>query len=235
MVKNTSRDEILGCIRGGLYGDRARKEEPPPSKEEDRDFRAEAETISNDNIKSIGSMLNQFLDELLNVNAEVRRVNSRDELKSSITELVREKGITSFAMWESYYLNALGLKSLLKEEGLELRKSSDKNALAQAGIGITDVDYAIADTGTLVLITDGKRPRGVSLLPPIHLAIVRKDKLVRDIRELFIILKQRLDNSSDITSCMTFITGPSRTADIELNLTLGVHGPKELYVFIMIG
>jgi L-lactate dehydrogenase complex protein LldG len=235
MDKNSSRDEILGDIRRGLYGDRARKGEPPPSREEDRDFRAEVEAISNDNIHSDDSMLEQFIDELLNVNAEVRRVNSRDELKSSITELVREKEITSFALWESDYLNALGLKSLLKEEGSALRKSSDKNALAQAEIGITDVDYAIADTGTLVLLTDGKRPRGVSLLPPIHLAIVREDKLIRNISELFIILKQQLDNSSDISSCMTFITGPSRTADIELNLTLGVHGPKELYVFIVIG
>jgi len=105
--------------------------------------------------------------------------------------------------------------------------------MANADIGITEVDYAIADTGTLVLLTDKDQPRSVSLLPPIHVAIVRPENLVRNIKDLFIILKSRLQNSEDITSCMTFVTGPSRTADIELSLTLGVHGPKELYVLIL--
>ena len=136
-------------------------------------------------------------------------------------------------MWESDYLNSLGLKELLKEEGLRQIISNDKNDIAEAGIGITGADYAIADTGTLVLLTDEDRPRSVSLLPPIHLAIIRKSDIVSDIRELFIILKQRLDAGQSTPSCMTFITGPSRTADIELNLTLGVHGPKELYVIII--
>jgi len=83
-----------------------------------------------------------------------------------------------------------------------------------------------------VLLTNKNQPRSVSLLPPIHLAIVQPENLVRNIRDLFVILKSKLEEEKDITSCMTFITGPSRTADIELNLTLGVHGPKELYVVI---
>ena len=110
--------------------------------------------------------------------------------------------------------------------------AKNKNKIANSDIGITEVDYAIADTGTLVLLTNKNQPRSVSLLPPIHLAIVRQENLVRNIKDLFIILKSKLQNVEDITSCMTFITGPSRTADIELNLTLGVHGPKELIVVI---
>jgi L-lactate dehydrogenase complex protein LldG len=136
-------------------------------------------------------------------------------------------------MWESDYLNSLGLKELLKGVGLDQIISNDKNETAEAGIGVTGADYAIADTGTLVLLTDEDRPRSVSLLPPVHLAIIRKSDIVIDINELFIILKQRLDAGQSTPSCMTFITGPSRTADIELNLTLGVHGPKELYVIII--
>jgi L-lactate dehydrogenase complex protein LldG len=124
------------------------------------------------------------------------------------------------------------LSDFLKGEGLQEIKSNDKNEIAEAGMGITGTDYAIADTGTLVLLTDESRQRSVSLLPPVHVALVRKSDIVCNIRELFIILKQTLDAAQSVPSCMTFITGPSRTADIELNLTLGVHGPKELYVII---
>jgi L-lactate dehydrogenase complex protein LldG len=150
-----------------------------------------------------------------------------------LQDLIKKKELKSFAIWESQFLKKMNLKQELKDAGLKLITAKNKNRIAKADIGITEVDYAIADTGTLVLLTDKNQPRSVSLLPPIHLAIVRPENLVRDINDLFIILKSRLQNTDDITSCMTFVTGPSRTADIELNLTLGVHGPKELYVAIL--
>ncbi len=227
---SNSREEILSRVRKGLYGDGAHQAGAFSPGEEARDFHKEAEEIRRHNITNNDGLLEQLFKELLNVNTEVITAETEDGLKASIMELVRVKEISSFALWESDYLKKLGLSDFLTSEGLEHLEANDKEVIAKAGIGITEVDYAIADTGTLVLLTDGKRPRGVSLLPPIHLAIVRKDKLVSNISELFIILKQILDDTQDITSCMTFITGPSRTADIELNLTLGVHGPKELYV-----
>ncbi|MGH7849322.1 MAG: LutC/YkgG family protein [Thermodesulfobacteriota bacterium] len=227
-----SREEILRKVKLGLYGDPEHKEGSIPIRDEGRDFRREAEELEKDRLLHIDSLIESFIKELLHVNTAVHSTETEDELRSYIIGLVREKGISSFVMWESDYLNSLGLKELLKEEGLRQIISNDKNDIAEAGIGITGADYAIADTGTLVLLTDEDRPRSVSLLPPVHLAIIRKSYIVIDIKELFIILKQRLDAGHDPPSCMTFITGPSRTADIELNLTLGVHGPKELYVII---
>ena len=147
--------------------------------------------------------------------------------------LIKKKELKSFSIWESEFLKEINLKEDLKNAGLKLITAKNKNKIANSDIGITEVDYAIADTGTLVLLTNKNQPRSVSLLPPIHLAIVRQANLVRNIKDLFIILKSKLQNVEDITSCMTFITGPSRTADIELNLTLGVHGPKELIVVIV--
>ncbi len=230
---NNSREEILSRVRKGLYGSGAHQAGAFSPGEEERDFHKEAEEIRRHNITNEDSLLKQILKELLNVNAEVRTAESEDGLKASIAELISAKGISSFAMCESDYLKKLGLRDFLTSEGLEHLEASDKEVVAKAGIGITEVDYAIADTGTLVILTDVMRPRSVSLLPPIHLAIVRKGNLVSNISDLFIILKQTLDDTQDITSCMTFITGPSRTADIELNLTLGVHGPKELYVILI--
>jgi len=232
-MKKDSREEILRKVKLGLYGDPEHKEGGIPTREAERDFAKEAEELLRDRIIIADKLLEQFIKELLNVNTEVREAQGEEELRDFIAGLVREKGISSFVMWESDYLNSLGLKELLIGEGLDQIISNDKNDMAQAGIGITGADYAIADTGTLVLLADENRPRSVSLLPPIHLAIVRKSDIVTDIKELFVILKQRLDAGQSPPSCMTFITGPSRTADIELNLTLGVHGPKELYVIII--
>ncbi len=232
-MKNDSREEILRRIRLGLYGDPGHEKVGLLTRDAERDFGKEAEGLLSKRIVKTNNILEQFIEELLKVNAVVIRAEGGEELKAVISDIVRSKGISSFAIWESDYLNSTGLKELLNSEGLEQIISCDKNEIAQAGIGITGADYAIADTGTIVLLTDEDRPRSVSLLPPIHLAIVKKSDIMSDIRELFIILKQTLDAGRSLPSCMTFITGPSRTADIELNLTLGVHGPKELYVIII--
>ncbi|HWK09776.1 MAG TPA: lactate utilization protein [Vicinamibacterales bacterium] len=99
---------------------------------------------------------------------------------------------------------------------------------AAAEIGITSCDAAIAETGSLVLLSGRGAPRTTSLLPPVHLAIVRREDIVFTAAEFF-------SNAADriaATACCTFITGPSRTADIELSLTIGVHGPGRLVVVV---
>jgi L-lactate dehydrogenase complex protein LldG len=231
-MKNDSREVILRNIKKGLYGERARNERSNSPRDEERNFGKEAEELKRDRLLHIDSLVDAFTKELLNVNTEVQKVETVEEVRASIVELARRKGALSFAIWDTGYLRSLGLSDFLKGEGLEEIKSNDKNEMAKAGIGITGADYAIADIGTLVLLTDESRPRSVSLLPPVHVTVVKKSDIVSNINELFVILKHTLDVTQSVPSCMTFITGPSRTADIELNLTLGVHGPKELYVII---
>jgi L-lactate dehydrogenase complex protein LldG len=226
-MSNNSREEILHTIRKGLKG------VDPEKTFDDRNFQFEAEEVQKLIEEQQGNLETQFIGELNKVNTNVIETSSEDEAKKSILKLIEDKELKSFAIWESQFLKEINLKQDYKDAGLKLITAKNKNRMANADIGITEVDYAIADTGTLVLLTDKNQPRSVSLLPPIHLAIVRPENLVRNINDLFIILKSWLQNSEDITSCMTFITGPSRTADIELSLTLGVHGPKELYVLIL--
>ena len=227
-MSNQSREEILHGIRKGL----STVKDPAQLLTDGRDFSKESKEVIENLSNMQDKLVEQFLAEVENVNTTVTRSQNSKKLIQSIAKLTKEKQVKSFAIWDTPYLKELGLKEKLKEEGLKLTTVKNKNRLAKADIGITEVDYAIADTGTLVLLTDKEQPRGVSLLPPIHLAIVRPENIVGNIRELFILLKERIDESGDIKSCMTFITGPSRTADIELNLTLGVHGPKELFVIL---
>jgi L-lactate dehydrogenase complex protein LldG len=105
---------------------------------------------------------------------------------------------------------------------------SPRAAQAAAEIGVTGCDGALADTGSLVLLSGTGRPRAASLLPPTHLAIVRRDDLRVDAEEYF---RARKDAIASAANC-TFVTGPSRTADIELTLTVGVHGPGRVIVIV---
>jgi len=100
---------------------------------------------------------------------------------------------------------------------------------AVADIGITSADYVLADTGTLVMIASPAEARLISLLPPVHLAVVPKERILTGLDELFSVVPQ----PAEITSSMVMITGPSRTADIEQFLVRGVHGPGAIAVVVV--
>lgn len=94
--------------------------------------------------------------------------------------------------------------------------------------GITTAQAAIAETGTLVLDSTHERHRLVSLVPPVHIAIVDASRICETLAEALTLLRK----SKEMSPAVTFVTGPSRTADIELTLAIGVHGPQELYVIV---
>jgi L-lactate dehydrogenase complex protein LldG len=107
--------------------------------------------------------------------------------------------------------------------------SGFRRAALGADVGITTVDFAIANTGTLVLSAAPERPRSVSLLPTVHLALVRADQLVDRMGRVFAAFAKRPGGPP---SAVHFITGPSRTSDIENDLTIGVHGPAVVSVIL---
>src|SRR5207249_2523590 len=96
-----------------------------------------------------------------------------------------------------------------------------------ADLGITSVDWAVAETGTLALCSSSAQGRVVSLLPPRYLAIVEPAQIVPDLFDLFAALEPR---KTELPSNLTLVTGPSKTGDIELKLTTGVHGPGEVHL-----
>lgn len=104
-----------------------------------------------------------------------------------------------------------------------------KAACAEANVGISIADYALAATGTMVMLASPINPRLISLLPPVHVAIFPESSLLTGLDELYM----RVPKPADQTSSMVFITGPSRTADIEQILVRGVHGPGEVYAILV--
>lgn len=99
---------------------------------------------------------------------------------------------------------------------------------AAAEIGVTGCDAAIAETASLVLVSGPGRSRSVSLLPPVHVALIERSQMFLTMAEVFDAYSERFTRAA---AC-TVITGPSRTADIELTLTLGIHGPGRVVVII---
>lgn len=110
----------------------------------------------------------------------------------------------------------------------EIEVAPDARDIFRFDVGITTAQAAVAETGTLVLDSTCERHRLVSLVPPVHIAIVNASAIRETLSDALALLRK----DKEISPAVTFITGPSRTADIELTLTIGVHGPQELYVIV---
>jgi L-lactate dehydrogenase complex protein LldG len=106
-------------------------------------------------------------------------------------------------------------------------------ALFDCDIGITSAQWAVAETGTLILESDRERHRLSSLVPPVHVAIIEAAQVRQTLGEVLQAMGEQ--GQAGLSRTVTFITGPSRTSDIELTLAIGVHGPGELYVIIIAG
>jgi len=127
------------------------------------------------------------------------------------------------------YLAECGITSLPEVRSGIRQLDELREICASADFGITSADYALADTGTLVMLASPKEARLVSLLPPAHIAVVPGDRILSGLDELFSILPRPAEQ----TSSMVLITGPSRTADIEQILVRGVHGPGQIAVVVV--
>ena len=144
------------------------------------------------------------------------------ELVAQLNTLVSTRG------WKKLYCREEKLKAVLKEERFD---SFTEVELSDSDAAVTTCELLIARTGSIVMSAAGPSGRTVSVYTPIHICIAYTDQLVYDIRDGLQMLKEKYQNH--LPSLITFATGPSRTADIEKTLVVGVHGPKEVYLFLV--
>jgi L-lactate dehydrogenase complex protein LldG len=177
-------------------------------------------------------------DRVERFRAELERVGGKVTIAASLAEAHLSLR-SEIAFWSAERLVSWGasefegwdLEELFHQSGcLCFAAQRDFRARAfKAQIGITTVDRAVANTGTLALSAGPGRPRSVSLLPTVHLALVRETQLVDRIGIAF----ESYSGSAELPpSAVHFITGPSRTSDIENDLTIGVHGPAAVSVIL---
>ena len=171
----------------------------------------------------------------------------------AIAALVAEKvpewgGPKSVAAWWHPLIDRLDLPEILARQKVPVYSprhtpgapestnelSSFRRRIEPAFIGITSADYCLAETATLVMKTVPGQDRSMSLLPSIHVAVIELNQIIRNLPELYAFLEyEGKPPDHGLTTCLTLISGPSKTADIELTMVHGAHGPRELYLYVI--
>lgn len=180
-------------------------------------------------------------------------VNRVDEARESIVGLIKDRSPEygtkkKVAAWRHPLIDSLDLSPVLanleiplvlppetlmpfEEDWKKLRQQA-----IESFVGITSADFCVADTATLTMKSRPGQPRSVSLMPVIHVAVIRLEQLVENLTELYFRLHWEPQNQKySSTNCLTFISGPSKTGDIELVMVHGAHGPREVHLVVITG
>jgi L-lactate dehydrogenase complex protein LldG len=169
-----------------------------------------------------------FQKNAAELRAEFKVVLNDEGLTSELCRLRDAEGWTRVASHRGTLTDlagaALRLPVLLADAGY------DKSDLETCPVGITECDALVAQTGSVVVTARSAGGRALNVLPPHHVVLARRDQLVPDLPEAFARLRARY--GQDFPSMISFITGPSRTGDIERILVLGAHGPKQLTILL---
>jgi L-lactate dehydrogenase complex protein LldG len=208
---NDARERILGAIRSGLRGTAVPALPPVTARTETDVDHAAA-----------------FAAVLTRIGGKVEAIADRSALRVRLAELLTAAAVRTVALSD-----AAGLDELLPTAVTAVPANAGRDALFAADAGLTMAQLGIAETGTVVLVSADEQHRLASLLPERHYVVLPRSRLCGTLAAALALLQgaDGLPRSRTIT----FVTGPSRTADIELVLVVGVHGPKELCVLLLDG
>ena len=211
------------------------------------DVQARAAEIRRHVKDNAGELARELAQAAETANWRVAVVPSHEEAARYVAELARDVEARAVVRSAHPAVDRLEMERTLHGSGIEVhpialddapesqrddQRNRNRRAMIDASIGVTGVDYAIAETGSCAIIARQGASRLVSLLPPIHVAIVERGQTLPSLDELFALVRARgLDKGMD--SYMNIITGPSRSADIEYQLVTGVHGPGEVHMVIV--
>jgi L-lactate dehydrogenase complex protein LldG len=246
-----SREEFLQNIRRALGRSGTSQVVPGEATALVRDaelVKAQANSVLRDAEANASELMSRLEESAGKAGWKVARVASAEEAARYIKDLARDMETRSILRSAHTVLERLRLEELFEDTGIELEvmaagEEADENRrgerrrllrsqVAQADMGITGVDYAIAETGTCVLLPRRGVSRLVSLLPPVHVAVVEQGQVLPSLDELFTLRRHEFVRGN-LASHMNLISGPSRSADIEYTLVKGVHGPGEVYMVLI--
>ncbi|HEX7330618.1 MAG TPA: lactate utilization protein [Pyrinomonadaceae bacterium] len=220
-MSNEARQEILSSIRTHLAAS------APFDAHEYPVAHAEVQPAQ----PLVSNVVELFRQNLEAVDGHCIIAHSKGEIAGALTQIISALQKTKLGAQRIAISDAPELERLMHMTDLEIEElgiAPNASDIFNFDVGITTAQAAIAETGTLALDSTRERHRLVSLVPPVHIAIVDAATIYATLGETL----SMLQNGKELSPAITFITGPSRTADIELTLTIGVHGPQEIYVII---
>jgi L-lactate dehydrogenase complex protein LldG len=172
-----------------------------------------------------------FKASLEEVDGHCLIVHDETELVQALTDILRNLRQTKLSSLRVAVSDSTEVRRLTELVDLDLDEVAVTPSVTDVfsfDIGISGAQAGIAETGTLLLDSSRERHRLVSLVPPIHIAILDASQIVTTLGDALSLMLR----DEQVSPIITLVTGPSRTADIELTLAIGVHGPQELYVII---
>ena len=210
--------------------------------------RAILERLKNRTPAERKKLLTTLIEAAGPINLKVISCEDVDSVTAGIVDLVRDKNPEwghkkSVVAWQHPLIENLNLPAALSQQDVdvfftdsnELKGENLRRHVIDSYIGITAADFCMADTATLVMRTRAGQARSVSLVPAIHIAVIELNQIIADLKELYALLKwDPKVKKEGLTNCMTFISGPSKTADIEATMVHGAHGPREVHIFVII-
>ena len=218
-----------------------------------RDLENQLKTYINKSKQEQKALLDLFIEQAEIINMKVIPVENLSMAGLAIKELVQNTepewgNKKSVIAWQHPLIDQLNLEKILGQDGVEVfitrgsnrpdsrERKEIRTRLMQSYIGITSADFCVAQSATLVLRNRPNQPRAVSLVPSIHVAVIKIDQIIESLKELYFRLKwDPEEKKQGLTNCMTFISGPSKTGDIELVMVYGAHGPRQLPVYVITG
>jgi L-lactate utilization protein LutC len=181
----------------------------------------------------------KFCDELAAAGGKPHVAADREATCRTVLDLVRGRGGRKAVLSRCPLIDRLDLAGRLRAAGIDLTVTDGpptglaRELFFAADVGISGVYRLVAETGSVVLVTGPQQPRSVSLLPPLHIALAEPSQILPDLFDLFDLFSPVPTADKAVPpSCLTVITGPSKTGDIELRLVTGVHGPGEIHVVL---
>ncbi len=174
-----------------------------------------------------GDHIALFAKNSVELKTDFQLFNSEDDLQTALRALAKAENWQRIGSHRGSLTDeacvTLGLPVVRTDEPYEMPQ------LESCDVGISECEALIAQTGSILVTTRSSGGRALSVLPPHHVVLARRDQLLPDLPAGFALLKSKY--ADDFPSFMSLITGPSRTGDIERILVLGAHGPKKLTVF----
>lgn len=166
----------------------------------------------------------EFAEQFTRLQGKFIYCINQQELAFQLTSLIKKQD------WQKVYCVE---DKLVAAVSAQLADRLTATGLADCDVSITGCEYLVARTGSIVLSTSSPSGRSASVYAPIHICIAYTSQLLYDIKDALQAARDKY--GTNLPSLITLATGPSRTADIEKTLVVGVHGPKEVYLFLVEG
>ena len=257
-MDSNNQEQFIGNIRSalGYPAEERRSSEIVLSEVENEETRMILDRIKNRAPEDRQKLIDLLVEAADPINLNVIQTQTILEAADAICELAKSKNPEwgtekKIVTWHHPLVERLGLEEKLTGENIDFHVMDPKGSqpdgrfaqetrelirqkITASFIGITAADFCMADTATLVMRNRAGQPRSVAVVPSIHVAVIEQKQVIADLKELYAILKWDPEVSREgLSNYMSYISGPSKTADIEATLVHGAHGPREVHLFVI--